>query len=70
MGETLFHERFFDRVFLFDDLLSGWSTMVRQVALTYTATIIVALAAQKAGRPALFRSPKCVLAHTWEGFLS
>jgi hypothetical protein len=26
--------------------LSGWSTMVRQVALTYTATLMVALAAQ------------------------
>ena len=60
------------RVFLFFRLqrppLSGWSTMVRQVALTYTATIIVALAAQQAGRPDLIRSPKRVLAHTWEGF--
>lgn len=48
--------------------LSGWSTMVRQVALTYTGTIIVALAAQQAGRSDLIRSPKRVLAHTWEGF--
>ena len=48
--------------------LSGWSTMIRQVALTYTATILVALAAQQAGRPDLIRSPKRVLAHTWEGF--
>jgi len=48
--------------------LAGWSTLVRQVALTYTATIIVALAAQQAGRPDLIRSPKRVLAHTWEGF--
>ena len=64
--------RFFGRVFLFFHLqrppLAGWSTMVRQVALTYTATIIVALAAQQAGRPDLIRSPKRVLAHTWEGF--
>jgi len=29
--------------------------------------IIVALAAQQAGRPDLIRSPKRVLAHTWEG---
>jgi hypothetical protein len=28
-----------------------------------------ALAAQEAGRPDLFRSPKRVLAHTWEGLL-
>jgi hypothetical protein len=63
-------ERFFGRVFLFFRLqcppLSGWSTIARQVALTYTATIIVALAAQQAGRPDLIRSPKRVLAHTWE----
>ncbi len=64
--------RFFGRVFLFFHLqrppLFGWSAVVRQVALTYTATIIVALAAQQAGRPDLIRSPKRVLAHTWEGF--
>ena len=36
--------------------LFGWSTLVRQVALTYTAPIIVALAAQQAGRPDLIRS--------------
>ena len=63
--------RFFGRVFLFFHLqrppLSGWSTIARQVALTYTATIIVALAAQQAGRPDLIRSPKRVLAHLWEG---
>ena len=40
----------------------------RQVALTYTATIIVGLAAQQARRPDLIRSPKRVLAHPWEGF--
>jgi hypothetical protein len=47
--------------------VSGWSTMVRQVALTYSATMIVALAARQAKRPDLIRSPKRVLAHTWEG---
>jgi len=41
-----------------------------QVALTYTAPIVVALAAQQAGRPDLIRPPKCVLAHVWEGFES
>ena len=46
--------------------LSGWSAMARQVALTYTASIIVGLAAQHAGRPELIRSPKRVLAHSWE----
>jgi hypothetical protein len=34
----------------------------------YTASFVVALAAQHAGRPDLIRSPKRVLAHTWEGF--
>jgi transposase len=72
LGKRSGIERFFGRVFLFFHLqrppLSGWSTMVRQVALTYTATIIVALAAQQAGRPDLIRSPKRVLAHVWEGF--
>ena len=72
LGKRSAIERFFGRVFLFFHLqrppLTGWSTMVRQVALTYTATIIVALAAQQAGRPELIRSPKRVLAHVWEGF--
>jgi len=57
LGKRSSIERFFGRVFLFFHLqrppLFGWSTMARQVALTYTATIIVALAAQQAGRPAL-----------------
>lgn len=44
------------------------SSSLWQVVLTYTATIIVALAARQAGRPDLIRSPKRVLAHTWEGF--
>ena len=65
-------ERFFGRVFLFFHLqrppLCGWSTLTRQVALTYTASIVVALAAQHARRPDLIRSPKRVLAHAWEGF--
>lgn len=55
-------ERFFGRVFLFFRLqrppLYGWSAIARQVAL----------AAQQAGHPDLIRSPKRVLAHTWEGF--
>ena len=71
LGKRSGIERFFGRVFLFFHLqrppLAGWSTIARQVALTYTATIIVALAAQQAGRLDLIRSPKCVLAHVWEG---
>jgi hypothetical protein len=63
-------ERFFGRVFLFFRLqrppLSGWSEIASQVALTYSASIIVGLAAQHAGRPDLVRSPKRVLAHLWE----
>jgi hypothetical protein len=47
--------------------LTGWSSVVSQVALTYTATILVALAAWNAQRPDLIRSPKRVLAHLWEG---
>ena len=74
LGKRSSIERFFGRVFLFFHLqrppLSGWSSMARQVALTYTAIIIVALAAQQAGRPDLIRSPKRVLAHTWEGLMS
>ena len=40
-----------------------------RVALTYAATVDVALAAQQAGRPDLIRCPKRVLAHTWERLL-
>ena len=58
------------RVFLFFHLqrppLSGWSEVASQVALTYTASLIVAMAAQQADRPDLIRSPKRVLAHLWE----
>ena len=71
LGKRSAIERFFGRVFLFFHLqrppLCGWSAIARQVALTYTSSIIVALAAQQAGRPDLIRSPKRVLAHTWEG---
>ncbi len=70
LGKRSSIERFFGRVFLFFRLqrppYSGWSTMVRQVALTYTASIVVALAAWHAHRPDLIRSPKRVLAHLWE----
>jgi hypothetical protein len=58
------------RVFLFFRLqrppLTGWSDVIAQVALTYVATIIVALAAWNAQRPDLIRSPKRFLAHLWE----
>jgi hypothetical protein len=63
-------ERFFGRVFLFFRLqrppFSGWPAVVRQVAFTYSASIVVALAAWQAHRPDLIRSPKRVLAHLWE----
>jgi hypothetical protein len=49
--------------------LAGWSAITARVVLTYAATIVVGLAAQQAGRPDLIRSPKRVLAHTWEGLL-
>jgi len=38
------------------------------VALTYAAAVVVGLAAHQAARPDLIRSPKRVLAHTWEGW--
>jgi hypothetical protein len=64
-------ERFFGRVFRFFGLqrppLVGWTAVVQRVALTYTASIVVALAAKQAGRPDLIRAPKRVLAHLWEG---
>ncbi len=63
-------ERFFGRVFCFFALqrppVSGWTAVVQRVALTYAATLVVALAAHHAGRPDLIRSPKRVLAHLWE----
>jgi DDE family transposase len=64
-------ERFFGRVFLFFHLqrppVVGWTAVTQHVALAYTASIIVALAAHRAGRPDLIRSPKRVLAYCWEG---
>lgn len=64
-------ERFFGRVFCFFGLqrppVVGWTAVVQRVALTYAATLVVALAAHYAGRPELIRSPKRVLAHLWEG---
>ncbi len=70
LGKQTSIERFFGRVFLFFRLqrppFSGWSAIGWQVALTYTASIVVALAAWQAGRSDLIRSPKRVLAHLWE----
>jgi hypothetical protein len=71
LGKRASIERFFGRVFLFFRLqrppLSGWTAVTCAVTLTYAATVVVALAASQAGRPDLIRSPKRVLAHTWEG---
>ena len=73
LGKRTSIERFFGRIFLFFRLqrppLVGWTAVTQRVALTYTASIIVGLAAQHAGRPDLIRSPKRVLAHSWEGLL-
>jgi transposase len=72
LGKRSGIERFFGRVFLFFRLqrppITGWSSVVFQVALTYTASIIVGLAAWNAHRPDLIRSPKRVLAHLWEDY--
>jgi hypothetical protein len=76
LGKRTSIERFFGRVFSLFSLfrlqrppLCGWSAVTSRVALTYAATVLVAPAAQQAGRPDLIRSPKRVLAHTWEGLL-
>ena len=73
LGKRSGIERFFGRVFLFFRLqrppLSGWSAVTCQVALTYTAVLVVSLIAHDAGRPDLIRSPARVLAHCWEGLL-
>ena len=70
LGKRSCIERFFGRVFLFFRLqrssYSGWSTIVRQVALTYPASLVVALAAWQAQRTDLIRSPKRALAHLWK----
>ena len=73
LGKRSAIERFFARLFRAflpqRPPLAGWSAVTCHVALTFTATIIVALAAQQAGRPDLIRSPARVLAHVWEGIL-
>ncbi len=76
LGKRAAIERFFARVFslfgvfrLQRPLLCGWSAVATQVALVYPATVVVGLAAQHANRPDLIRSPRRVLAHTWEGLL-
>jgi len=73
LGRRSSIERFFGRVFRFFGLqrppVCGWTAVVQRVALTYTATIVVALLAHHARRPDLIRSPKRVLAHLWEGCL-
>jgi transposase len=70
LGKRSSIERFFGRVFCFFGLhrppVSGWTAVIQRVALTYAATIVVALAAHHANRPELIRSPKRVLAHLWE----
>jgi hypothetical protein len=77
LGKRTSIERFFGRIFSLFGLfrlqrppLTGWSAVAARVALTYAATIVVALAAQQAGRPDLIRAPKRVLAHTWESVLA
>ena len=70
LGKRTSIERFFGRILLLFHLqrppLVGWTA---RVALTYAATVVVGLAAHQAARPDLIRSPKRVLAHTWEGLL-
>jgi len=71
LGKRSAIERFFARLFRVflaqRPALAGWSVVTAAVALSFTATIIVALAAHQAGRLDLIRSPKRVLAHLWEG---
>ena len=73
LGKRAAIERFFARLFRAflpqRPPLVGWSAVTCHVALAFTATIIVALAAHHAGRPDLIRSPARVLAHVWEGLL-
>jgi hypothetical protein len=70
LGKRSSIQRFLGPVFLFfhrqRPAYSGWSAILSQVALSSTATIIVALAAWQAHRPDLIRSPKRVLAHLWQ----
>jgi hypothetical protein len=71
LGKRTAIERFFGRLFrvflLQRPPLAGWSAVTCAVALSFTATIMVALAAHQARRPDLIRSPTRVLAHLWEG---
>jgi len=71
LGKRTSIERFFGRVLVFFRLqrppVFGWSAVETRVALTYAAVWVIALAAGQAGRPALIRSPRLVLAHVWEG---
>lgn len=71
LGKRTGIARFFGRVFgcfhLQRPPVRGRAAVTARVALTYTAVIVVALAAHQAGRPDLIRSPKRVLAHLWEG---
>jgi transposase len=73
LGKRTAIERFFARLFRAflpqRPPLVGWSALTCHVALAFTATLIVALAAHQAGRPDLIRSPARVLAHVWEGIL-
>lgn len=71
LGKRTSIERLFGRVLVFFRLqrppLFGWSAVETQVALTYAAVWVIALAAWQTGRPDLIRSPRLVLAHVWEG---
>jgi hypothetical protein len=71
LGKRTAIERFFGRLFRVflpqRPPLTGWSAVTACVALSFTATILVALAAHQAGRLDLIRAPKRVLAHLWEG---
>ena len=73
LGKRSGIERFFGRVLPFFRLqrppVVGWTAGVQRVALTYAATVIVALLAHQADRPDLLRAPKRVLAHLWEASL-
>jgi hypothetical protein len=71
LGKRTAIERFFGRLFRVflpqRPPLAGWSAVTACVALSFTATLMVALAAHQVGRPDLIRSPTRVLAHLWEG---
>jgi transposase len=71
LGKRASIARFFGRALVFFRLqrppVFGWSAVETRVALTYASVWVIALAAWQAGRPALIRSPRLVLAHVWEG---